>query len=448
MQGAVMNREFRKDVIDETLRHAGIDFNKLDIQELWKQIGELEKKLGVEYVRMDFGVPGLPPPHAAIYAQLQAISNELSVMTYPPAGGTTELKGAASAFIQNFLNLDVEAEYCFPTCGATQAAFIAQAIAGRRDGARAKVLHLEPGYPPIKEQTRFLGLGSCGIDLFACRGTRLVKQVHQYCQDGEIAAIAWSSPNNPTAAILSEEELQGIAELCDQNDVIAIEDAAYLCMSPNSSPPRVRSVAHFTDNFFLLLSASKMLSYAGERLGLLVTSRSLAARNYEFLRGFFGCANVGQAITRAIFNLTAGAPHSAQLGVAAAFNAASRGEYDLVGTLAEYGRRARALKDIFVGNGFSLLYTNGQDPGFYLTFAYPGYNAPNLLKELLYYGITALPLRLFGSSQSDGVRACVGLLGPKEIRRLEQRVRSFSRAHGQAVTPGLLTLEPNRKEQP
>ena len=428
-----MNNEFRRDVIDETLERAGIDFQELDIQELWKQIGCLQETLGVEYVRMDFGVPGLLPPYVAIRAHLQAISTVVAPMTYPPSEGTIELKQAASAFLKSFLELDIKAEHCLPTCGATQAAFIAQAIAGRRYSTKTKVLHLEPGYPPIKEQTRFLGLESCGIDVFGCRGARLIDRLRTTCETGDVAAIAWSSPNNPTANTLSEKELQGIGELCDQYDIIAIEDAAYLCMSRRSSPPRAASVAHFTDRFFLLLTASKMFSYAGERVGLLVTSSALAGRSYEPLRRFFGCTNVGQAIRRSIFNLTAGAPHSAQLAVAAALNAASSGEYQLVEALSEYGRRALELRQILVQNGFRLLYTDVEDDhGFYLTFTYPGLSSTRLLRELLYHGITALPLSLFGSSHPDGLRACVGLLSPKDMARLKQRIRSFAGAQAQA----------------
>jgi aspartate/methionine/tyrosine aminotransferase len=425
--------EFPTGIVEQALRQAGIDFQQLDIQELWKQIDDLEKKLGLKYVRMDFGVPGLPPPQGALWTQLQVIANEAAPKTYPPAAGLNELKLATSEFLKHFLKLEVDAEYCLPTCGATQGAFIAQAIAGRRYAGKTKVVHLEPGYPPVKEQTRFLGLQCCGIDLLECRGARLVDQIRSHCGGGDVAAISWSSPNNPTGITLLEEELRGIAAVCNQHDVIAIEDAAYLCMSPNSSPPHARSVAHFTSNFFLLLSASKMFSYAGERIGVLVTSKALASRSYQDLHRFMGCADVWQAIRRTVFNLTAGAPHSAQLALAAAFNSCTRGEYELVDILAEYGRRARTVKNILLRHKFHLLSSDSsEEDGFYLTFAYPGLNAEVLLRKLLCHGISALPLALFGSSRHDGLRGCVGLLGPKDLARFQQRIKAFSQAQAQA----------------
>lgn len=429
-----MNSEFPRDVVDQALQQAGVDFHQLDIQELWKQIDYLESKLKLKYVRMDFGVPGLPPPQAAIWAQLQAIAAEMVPKTYPPSAGTIELKAAAAAFLNRFVGLEVGADCCLPTCGATEAAFIAQAIAGRRYRSKKKVVHLEPGYPPVKAQTRFLGLDSCGIDLLDCRGARLIDELRACCKDGEAAVISWSSPNNPTGITLSVEELRGIAAICNEQDVIAIEDAAYLCMNRNSSPPSIRSVGHFTDNFFLLLSASKMFSYAGERVGLLVTSPVLADRRYEDLRLYLGCTNVGQALRRAVFNLTAGAPHSAQLALAAAFNECVRGQYELADILSEYGRRAQIIKELLVRHGFRILYTDSPDDnGFYLTFAYPGFSAEQLLNELLCHGITALPLHLFGSSHKDGLRACVGLLETKDMKRFEQRIKTFSQAQKRAT---------------
>jgi aspartate/methionine/tyrosine aminotransferase len=191
-----------------------------------------------------------------------------------------------------------------------------------------------------------------------------------------------------------------------------------------------------------------MFSYAGERVGLLVTSRALAARSYECLHKFFDCANVAQALKRAVFNLSAGAPHSAQLAMAAAFNESTRGSYALVETLSEYGRRGRSIKKILLQRGFYMVYSgNQEDCGFYLTFAYPGFNAKELLKELLCHGITALPLHLFGSSHPDGLRACVGLLGPKDLDRFEQRIENFARTQARAAkAPWPLTLEANRKD--
>jgi aspartate/methionine/tyrosine aminotransferase len=429
------NPIFDRRSVDESLLRAGVDLTRCGLEELWASIDLLERELGVKFLRMDFGVPGLRPSSLALTAQTAALTGSVIPSQYPPSDGIPQLKGAASRFLNRFLAVEAPPECVLPTCGATQGAFIAQAIATRRYENMNETLFLEPGYPPMKAQARFLGIKSIGIDLYDHRGDQLIDAIESTVREkGSIGAISWSSPNNPTWNVLTEEELRGIARICDGWDIIAIEDAAYFGMVTRAEADRSsKTVAQFTDNYFLLLSASKMLSYAGERIGLLATSQRMMRRRYDYLEPAFGTKEVGAALKRTIFNLTAGAPHSAQYAVAALLDAINAGEYDLERGLAAYSQRAKQIKGVLIDNGFYLIYESAErstsGDGFYLTFGYPGFDAMRLLKELLYYGVTALPLQLFGSSRSDGLRGCVALIDQQNLRVLEERITRFRRDH-------------------
>ncbi len=421
--------------VDESLLRAGIDLTRCGLEELWASIDILERELGVKFLRMDFGVPGLRPSSLALTAQTAALTGSVIPSQYPPSDGIPLLKSAASQFLNRFLAVEAPPECVLPTCGATQGAFIAQAVAARRYENMNEILFLEPGYPPMKAQARFLGNKSIGIDLYDHRGDRLIDAIESAVREkGSIGAISWSSPNNPTWNVLTEEELKGIARICDGWDIIAIEDAAYFGMVTRTEADRPsRTVAQFTDNYFLLLSASKMLSYAGERIGVLAASQQMMRRRYDGLEPTFGTKEVGAALKRTIFNLTAGAPHSAQYAVAALLEAINAGKYDLDRSLAAYSQRAKQIKRVLIDNGFYLIYESAEcstsGDGFYLTFGYPGFDAMRLLKELLYYGVTALPLQLFGSSRSDGLRACVALIDQQNLSVLAERITRFRRDH-------------------
>lgn len=431
--------QFDRDSIKRLFAESVTDFSRLNIEELWKLISGIEKRLGVTYLRMDFGVPGLPAPPVALKAQVDALSERGVASLYPPYDGVPALKDAASRFVRRFLGLDVAPDCCIPTCGATQGSFIVQAVAGRRVPEKDTVLFLDPGYPPMKAQTRFLGLKSRAIDLYHHRGWRLIEGLNELADDGRVAAICWSSPNNPSWNVLSDEELSGIAKLCEREDIIAIEDATYLGMdfrykfNGEAGMPYPPCIARHTANHFLLLSASKMFSYAGERIGLILSSPALMERNYAGLEATFGTSHVRRAINKSIFNLTAGAPHSAQYGVAALLSAVTDGEFDLSEELSEYSLRAEAVRGILLRHGFHLIYdVDASGPlqhGFYFTFGYPGFSGVELLQELLYYGLTALPLEIFGSCRTDGLRACVALVQRADLPRLEERVARFHADH-------------------
>ena len=426
---------FDRRLVDGLLLQAGIDLSRCGLEELWGAINLLERELGAEFLRMDFGVPGLRPSIIALAAQAAALTNSVIPSQYPPSDGIPQLKGAASQFLNKFLSVETPPACILPTCGATQGAFVAQAVAARRHEKMNEILFLEPGYPPMKAQARFLGIKSTGIDLYDHRGDRLIDAIESTVREkGSIGAISWSSPNNPTWNVLTEEELKGIARICDSCDLVAIEDAAYFGMGTRTEAGRPsKTVAQFTDNYFLLLSASKMLSYAGERIGLLATSQQMMRRRYDGLEPAFGTKEVGAALKRTIFNLTAGAPHSAQYAIADLLEALNAGEYDLERSLAVYSQRAKKIKTLLIDNGFYLIYESAErstsGDGFYFTFGYPGFDAMRLFKELLYYGVTALPLQLFGSSRSDGLRGCVALIDQQNLSVLAERITRFRRDH-------------------
>nr|MBP7498196.1 pyridoxal phosphate-dependent aminotransferase [Bacteroidales bacterium] len=67
--------------------------------------------------------------------------------------------------------------------------------------------------------------------------------------------------------------------------------------------------------------------------------------------------------------------------------------------------------------------------GFYFTISYPGLNGEQLAEELLYYGISAVSLKISGSERSDGFRACTSLIKREQFPLLEQRLKKFHQNH-------------------
>jgi len=67
--------------------------------------------------------------------------------------------------------------------------------------------------------------------------------------------------------------------------------------------------------------------------------------------------------------------------------------------------------------------------GFYFTFSYPGFTGARLLRELLYYGISAITLEITGSERLEGLRACVSQVGLDQMTLLEKRLQKFAEDH-------------------
>lgn len=405
-----------------------------------RQSGEiartLEKNTGVEFLHLEMGIPGLPPSQVGVEAECAALRAGVASI-YPNMMGVPQLKSEASRFLKAFLDIDLSPKGCIPTVGSMQGSFSSFILCSHLDPAKDTVLFIDPGFPVQRNQVNILGIRSESFDIYEYRGERLAAKLESYFASGRISALIYSSPNNPAWFNLTEDELRTIGELATKYDVIVIEDLAYMCMDfrkPLGKPfeaPFQPTVAKYTDNYIIMMSASKMFSYAGQRIAVLAVSDRLYNREYPGLQNRYRIARLGDALVLGVlYAVSSGTSHSAQYALAAMFKAANDGSLDFVAATSEYARRAALTKKMFLDNGFHIVYSKDGDEdvsdGFFYTVGYKGLTSAELMKELMLMGICSISLSLTGSVQ-DGVRICVSQLNrPEQFEMLEQRLRLFS----------------------
>lgn len=425
-------------LLDNMIEKHEVDLNEIGIRELKRLVDDVAERYNVEFLHFEFGVPGIPADRLGPEEEIRVLSNDKKLpSTYPPFDGIPRLKKATACFIKAFLNIDVQPENCIPTVGAMHGGFIAQALAGRRYAKTNKILFLDPGFPVNKLQTKFLGLKCESIDLYNNRGENLIQKLEQKLSTGKVGALLWSSPNNPTWLCLKEEELKEIGKLLTKYDVVGIEDSAYFGMDfrenygvPNE-PPYQPTVANYTDNYIIIISSSKMFSYAGQRIAVSVISPELFKRRYDNLKKYYDTKRFGHAFVHGgIYPTTAGVPQSPQHALSALFEATCKGEYDYLSRVRTYGERAKKAKRIFIKYGFDLLYSKDLDDpiadGFYFTIKRKGMTGGELLHAMLLFGMSGIPMRPTGTKR-EGVRICVSLVPEEQYGELEQRVKSLDK---------------------
>jgi aspartate/methionine/tyrosine aminotransferase len=436
----VSSKEFKNIVDAKTAELCPADLTVASIREIVHLVMAIEKETGVEFIRMEMGIPGLPPSPLGVEAEIKALREGVA-SKYPPIDGIPSLKSAAARFVKSFLDIDVSPADIAPTVGAMQAAFAVFLTARRADPAKNRVLFLDPGFPVQKRQAAVLGAESVSLDVHDHRGKKLRPALERIFAEGGISVLVYSTPNNPSWICYSEEELKTIGTLASEHGAVVVEDLAYFCMdfrhdySKPGEPPYPPTVAKWTDDYVLLFSASKIFSYAGQRIGFMALSDSLYKRTGPGLREWFMSETFGHALVfGALYGLTAGTSHSAQAALAAMLDAASDGEFDFLKPLREYAERAKAMKKIFLDKGFELVYAYDADEpvgdGFYFTFSYPGMSGDELMRGLLRHGVSAISLAITGSARSDGMRACVSLVHPDRFDELERRLESFEKDVG------------------
>jgi len=427
--------------VGRIVREAEVDLKTASIREMNRLVDEIERKLAVEFIRMEFGIPGLPANEIAIRGEIEALQERGLAQRYAPFDGVPELKQEASRFARLFMDLDVPPACCVPTVGAMHAGFLSLAVAGRVDPKRRTILFLEPGFPVNKQQCRFLGLAADGIDFYDHRGEKLVHALDARLARGDVAAVLWSSPNNPAWIILSEAELRGMGQVMDAHGAIAIEDLAYFGMdfrkdySKPGAPPFQPTVARYMKRYFTIVSSSKAFSYAGQRVAVTFISPHLTREESPHLEPYFSTKSVGYAFVHGgIYPTTASIPEGPQHGLHALLRGVNDGEIPFLEDVREYAPRARAMKKAFLDNGFELVYDNDLgEPladGFYFTICHPKFeHGYELIGELLHYGVSAISLASAGSVRTEGLRACTSLTTLEMIPTLEERLRRFREDH-------------------
>lgn len=425
----------KKSLIDNAIKDFGIqDFAKATIREVKSIAAYAEKESGVEFIKMEMGIPGLLAAQVGVEAQIQALQAGIA-HSYPDIQGLPQLKSQASRFVKAFIGVDISAEGCIPVCGSMQGTFASFLTCSQADSKKNTVLFIDPGFPVQKMQLQVQGVAYETFDVYDFRGEKLGPKIESYLSKGNICAIVYSNPNNPSWVCLNEDELKTIGELATKYDAIVMEDLAYFAMdfrknlSVPFEAPYQPSVARYTDNYILLISGSKAFSYAGERIGVTCISDALFHRHYEALSARYEGLPFGPVFsTRMLYALSSGTSHSAQYAMAAMFKAASDGTYDFRKEIGVYGERAHKLKEIFCRHKFYIVYDKDLDEpiadGFYFTIGYPGMTSGELAHELMYYGVSAICLVTTGSHQ-EGLRVCTSFIRDNQYGLLEERMAIF-----------------------
>ena len=123
------------------------------------------------------------------------------------------------------------------------------------------------------------------FDVYNYRGDKLKDKLESYLSKGNIAAIIYSNPNNPSWVCLKDQELRIIGELATPIRHHCPGRLGLFCHGlPTRHEPAISTSLPtfgsptYTDHYILLISGSKAFSYAGQRIGVSCISDKLYHR--------------------------------------------------------------------------------------------------------------------------------------------------------------------------
>ncbi len=222
-------------------------------------------------VNLAQGFPDFPTPDLLKDAACAAIRDDIN--QYAITWGAPSLRHAlARKYADSYsMQVDAEAEITI-TCGGTEAMVsVMMAIVDPGD----EVVIMEPFYE------------NYGPDAVLCDATpvfvtleapdyRLDKAMLEEAVGPKTRAIVINTPNNPTGRVFDREELQAVADVCIEHDMIAITDEIYEHIYYEGEHIPLATFEGMRDRTVTISGLSKTFSVTGWRVGTIIAPPDLS----------------------------------------------------------------------------------------------------------------------------------------------------------------------------
>ena len=216
------------------------------------------------------GFPDFPAPQLLKDAACRAIQDDVN--QYAITWGTPALRTALAAKYAEWYGLEVDAERELTvTCGATEA-MAAVMLAAINPGE--EVVILEPFYENYGPDAVLCDAAPVFVPLsppdFRLDPDRLAGAVTKRTR-----AIVINTPNNPSGRVFNRDELNAVARICTEHDLLAITDEIYEHIIYDGEHIPLATLPGMHERTVVISGASKTFSVTGWRIGTILAPAAL-----------------------------------------------------------------------------------------------------------------------------------------------------------------------------
>jgi aminotransferase len=232
--------------------------------------GEMGKLLKImvempEVISLGPGEPDFSTPKHIIAAAKRALDHGFT--HYSPTEGRAELREAITKKLKRQNRIDISPDQIIVTCGSTEAILLAL-LATIDPGEQ--VLIPDPGFLAYIPQIELLNAQALSVPTRPQDGWQLLPEAvaWQLKEPRRVRAIIINSPANPTGAVYTRKNLEQIADIAVDHDLLVITDEAYEhFLYGGAKHISMASLNGMADYVLTLQSFSKTYGMAGFRVG-------------------------------------------------------------------------------------------------------------------------------------------------------------------------------------
>jgi aspartate aminotransferase len=233
------------------------------------QKAEKLRATGVQLVDFGAGEPDFPTPDHIKQAAVRALEENFT--KYTPTGGTRELKDALVDRHARDFGSSYSVEECLVTVGGKQAIF--QAIAATVNSGDEVILPV-PYWVSFLDIIQYAGGKAVLLETEESAGFTVRAEAVEKLITPRTKIIVVNSPNNPTGAVVSREEMEKILAVAARHNVLLLSDECY-CQFLYDDPPFSLGTSPDREHLLIVGSLSKTYAMTGWRVGFALGSNKL-----------------------------------------------------------------------------------------------------------------------------------------------------------------------------
>lgn len=213
-------------------------------------------------VNLGQGFPDTDGPDAVVDAAVEALRHGAN--QYAPGTGVPALRHAIADHQRHWYGLDVDPDdEVVVTTGATEA--IAAALLGIVEEGD-EVIVLEPYYDSYVAVLQMAGAVRRPVTLRA-PDFRLPVDELRAAVTPRTTAILLNTPHNPTGTVLDAEELQAVADVAIEHDLVVVSDEVYEHLVFDAPHVPIATLPGMRERTLTISSGGKTFSFTGWKVG-------------------------------------------------------------------------------------------------------------------------------------------------------------------------------------
>ncbi len=217
---------------------------------------------GVDVVHLELGEPDFDTPGHIIDAAKEALDGGFT--HYGPAAGLPDVRAKIAEHTSEVRGITVSPDNVIVTPGAKPIMyFTLTALVEEGD----EVIYPNPGFPIYESMINFSGATPVPMRLYEEEGFKPDLEEVRRSITPKTRLIILNSPNNPTGGMLDRKELEAVADMAKEHDLLVLSDEIYRDITYDSSHFSIASLPDMLERTIILDGFSKTYAMTGWRLG-------------------------------------------------------------------------------------------------------------------------------------------------------------------------------------